>query len=72
MTNYRGTNQMHSACGLRMLPAKGGNDPAFRCRASGDTLVVPALFLGGAGSRTDHQRISLASRTDLKLIRIGS
>jgi hypothetical protein len=27
MTNYRGTNQMHRACGLRMLPAKGGNDP---------------------------------------------
>jgi hypothetical protein len=46
MTNYRGTNQMHSACGLRMLPAKGGNDPAFVYRASADALVVPALWLG--------------------------
>jgi hypothetical protein len=36
---------MHSACGLRMLPAKGGNDPALGCRASVDALVVPALWL---------------------------
>ena len=24
--------------------AKGGNDPAFGCRASADALVVPALW----------------------------
>ncbi len=64
MTNYRGTNQMHSACGLRMLPAKGGNDPASGCRASADALVVPALCLESA----EQNQIILRSVWHLELI----
>ena len=36
---------------------KGGNDPAFGCRASSDALVVPALWL----QRVEHSRIETRS-----------
>jgi hypothetical protein len=29
----------------RTIPAKGGNDPAFGCRARSLALVVPALYM---------------------------
>ena len=41
----------------RKIPAKGGNDPAFGCRASVDALVVPALWL----YRMEHGRIETRS-----------
>jgi hypothetical protein len=41
----------------RTIRPKGGNDPAFSCRASGDALVVPALWLW----RVQHSRIETRS-----------
>ena len=37
----------------RDIQSKGGNDPAFGCRASGDALVVPALSL----RKVEHRKI---------------
>jgi hypothetical protein len=67
MTNYRGTNQMHRACGLRMLPAKGGNDSRLRLPRSFAALVVPLLGTE-TGSQQDSQSISSGSRTSQVLI----
>jgi hypothetical protein len=38
--------------------AKGGNDPAFGCRASADTLVVPALWLQRVEPQQDRHLVS--------------
>jgi hypothetical protein len=41
----------------RTIRPKGGNDPAFGCRASWDALVVPALWVQSgstAGSQPDQ------------------
>jgi hypothetical protein len=68
MTNYRGTNQMHRAGGLRMLPAKGGNDPLplplrlrlcwsfppFECQEGNWARIEIDLHWISNGSKTDH------------------
>ena len=68
MTNYRGTNQMHRACGLRMLPAKGGNDPLplplrlrlrwsfppSECQEGNWARIEMDLHWISNGSKTDH------------------
>jgi hypothetical protein len=68
MTNYRGTNQMHRACGLRMLPAKGGNDPLplplrlrlrwsfppSECQEGNWARIEIDLHWISNGSKTDH------------------
>jgi hypothetical protein len=48
----------------RKIPEKGGNDPAFGCRAAG-ALVVPARCLGSTEGEPDQQQISSRYRTDL-------
>jgi hypothetical protein len=52
--------------------AYGRERPRLGLPHARGALVVPALFFGERGVEPDHQRTSLASRTDLKLIRIGS
>jgi hypothetical protein len=41
----------------RKIRPKGGNDPAFGCRAPRAALVVPALWL----QRLEHSRIETRS-----------
>jgi hypothetical protein len=54
--------------GLTMGREKGGNDPAFGCRALACALVVPALHLPRGGADKDRNSITIGSRMDQKWI----
>lgn len=49
----------------RKIRPKGGNDPAFGCRASADALVVPALWLRRVEHGQDRNQISSGYGIDL-------
>jgi hypothetical protein len=66
MSKCCNTNRMRKMRGLETGASKGGNDPAFGCRASEDALVVPALWL----QQVEHSRIKTRSVRDAELIGI--
>ena len=49
----------------RKIRSKGGNDPAFGCRAWAHALVVPALWLRRVEHGQDRNQISSRCGIDL-------